>query len=102
MVLARSMRSLLRMHGIERRIVYILRSDPDPARHCVGLTNDVHERLDWHNHRPADHRRTPTFTASRQDASVGRKSLNGLLAGRYVRAHRLQMLEDRLRLTAIT
>jgi predicted GIY-YIG superfamily endonuclease len=43
------------MHGVEKRIVYILRSDSDPARHYVGITNDVHARLDWHNHGPCGH-----------------------------------------------
>ena len=26
------------MHGIEKRIVYIIRSDVDPSRHYVGIT----------------------------------------------------------------
>ena len=43
------------MHGIEKRIVYILRSDADPARHYVGITNDVPARLQWHNHGPSGH-----------------------------------------------
>jgi predicted GIY-YIG superfamily endonuclease len=33
----------------ERRFVYILRSDSNPARHYVGLTSDVPKRLRWHN-----------------------------------------------------
>ena len=37
------------MHGIEKRIVYIIRSDFDPSRHYVGITNDLRARLDWHN-----------------------------------------------------
>lgn len=37
------------MHGIEKRIVYIIRSDADPSRHYVGITNDVDARLVWHN-----------------------------------------------------
>jgi hypothetical protein len=27
------------MHRMERRVVYILRSDADPARHYVGITD---------------------------------------------------------------
>ena len=33
------------MHGIEKRIVYIIRSDLDPSRHYVGLTSDLQARL---------------------------------------------------------
>jgi len=47
--------SALRMHGIEKRIVYILRSKVDPSRHYVGITNDVAARLEWHNHGPSGH-----------------------------------------------
>jgi predicted GIY-YIG superfamily endonuclease len=43
------------MHGIEKRIVYILRSDADPGRHYVGITNDLPARLAWHNHGPCGH-----------------------------------------------
>lgn len=43
------------MHGIEKRIVYVLRSDADSARHYVGVTNDLEERLEWHNHGPCGH-----------------------------------------------
>jgi putative endonuclease len=43
------------MHGIEKRIVYILRSDADPSRHYVGITSHVGDRLDWHNHGPCGH-----------------------------------------------
>ena len=43
------------MHGIEKRVVYILRSDLDPSRHYVGLTNNLRDRLDWHNHDPSGH-----------------------------------------------
>jgi putative endonuclease len=42
-----------RMHGIEKRIVYIIRSVADPSRHYVGITNDVDARLEWHNHGPS-------------------------------------------------
>ena len=40
------------MHGIGKSIVYIIRSDVDPARHYVGLTIDLRARLEWHNHGP--------------------------------------------------
>ena len=43
------------MHGIEKRIVYILRSDVDPRRRYVGITNDIRERLAWHNAGPHGH-----------------------------------------------
>jgi len=43
------------MHGIEKRIVYVVRSDVDRARHYVGITNNVRDRLEWHNHGPSGH-----------------------------------------------
>lgn len=43
------------MHGIGKRFVYILRSDHDPARHYVGITEDPEGRLEWHNHGPGGH-----------------------------------------------
>jgi putative endonuclease len=43
------------MHGVEKRIVYILRSDADPARHYVGITSNVRERIAWHNDGPCGH-----------------------------------------------
>jgi len=43
------------MHRIENRIVYILRSAANPSRHYVGITNDIRERLEWHNHGPSGH-----------------------------------------------
>ena len=43
------------MHGIEKRIVYIIRSDAEPSRRYVGITNDLHARLEWHNHGPCGH-----------------------------------------------
>jgi predicted GIY-YIG superfamily endonuclease len=43
------------MHNVEKRIVYMLRSDRDPSRHYVGITNDVWARLEWHNHGPSGH-----------------------------------------------
>jgi predicted GIY-YIG superfamily endonuclease len=38
------------MPGIGKRFVYVLRSDSDPERHDVGVTSDVDNRLEWHNH----------------------------------------------------
>ena len=46
------------MHRIEKRIVYIIRSDMDPSRHYVGITNDLSARLGWHNHGPCGHTRS--------------------------------------------
>jgi len=43
------------MHGIEKRIVYIIRSDANVSRHYVGITNDLPARLEWHNHGPCGH-----------------------------------------------
>ena len=43
------------MRGIGKRFVYILRSESDPDRHYVGLTTDVDERVEWHNHGPSGH-----------------------------------------------
>ena len=43
------------MHGIEKRIVYIIRSDFDSSRHYVGITNDLRARLEWHNTGPGGH-----------------------------------------------
>lgn len=43
------------MLGLGKRFVYILRSDVDPDRHYVGLTSEVPNRLDWHNHGPCGH-----------------------------------------------
>lgn len=43
------------MHGIEKCIVYIIRSDVDPSRYYVGITNDLRTRLEWHNHGPCGH-----------------------------------------------
>jgi putative endonuclease len=50
--------SAVRMHGIPKRIVYILRSGVDPSRHYVGITNDLVARLEWHNHGPCGHTRS--------------------------------------------
>ena len=41
------------MRGVGKRFVYILRSDTDSARHYVGVTSDVDERLYWHNNGPS-------------------------------------------------
>ena len=41
------------MRGTGKRFVYILRSQSDPARHYVGLTSDVENRLEWHNAGPS-------------------------------------------------
>jgi putative endonuclease len=41
------------MHGLEKRIVYILRSDADPSRHYVGITDNTDARLEWHNNGPS-------------------------------------------------
>ena len=44
-----------RMPSGDKRIVYIIRSDREPARHYVGVTRNVRDRLDWHNHGPSGH-----------------------------------------------
>ena len=41
------------MDGMEKRIVYIIRSDVDSSRHYVGMTGNVRDRLDWHNNGPS-------------------------------------------------
>jgi len=41
------------MLGIGQRFVYILRSRSDRSKHYVGVTGDVENRLDWHNHGPS-------------------------------------------------
>ena len=43
------------MNGIEKRIVYILRSQREPLRHYVGITNDLRGRVQWHNRSPSGH-----------------------------------------------
>ena len=45
------------MHGVEKRIVYILRSEADPSRRYVGITNDLDARLAWHNSGPCGYTR---------------------------------------------
>jgi predicted GIY-YIG superfamily endonuclease len=37
------------MKGLGQRFVYILRSESDPSRHYVGITEDFDERLRWPN-----------------------------------------------------
>ena len=34
---------------MEKRTVYILRSNSNPDRHYTGLTSDLAMRLQWHN-----------------------------------------------------
>lgn len=41
------------MIGIGKRFVYVLRSDRDPSRHYVGVTENVENRLEWHNTGPS-------------------------------------------------
>ena len=53
--MARPVHSPPGMQGFGRRFVYVLRSDVDPNRHCVGLTSDVDTRLERHNHGPCGH-----------------------------------------------
>jgi putative endonuclease len=43
------------MNGIEKRIVCILRSQSEPLRHYVGITNDLRGRVRWHNRSPTGH-----------------------------------------------
>ena len=45
------------MRGIGKRFVYVLRSDVDPTQHYVGITTDVDERLEGHNHGPSGYTR---------------------------------------------
>jgi len=39
------------MDRLEKRIVYIIRSDADPSRHYTGITSNLSDRLKWHNYR---------------------------------------------------
>ena len=41
------------MQGVEKRIVYIIRSDSDTSRYYTGITSDVKGRLEWHNSGPS-------------------------------------------------
>jgi len=40
------------MPNIGKRFVYVLRSETDLDRRYVGLTSNINERLEWHNHGP--------------------------------------------------
>jgi predicted GIY-YIG superfamily endonuclease len=40
---------------MDKRIVYVLRSERDPERHYVGLTSDLATRLRWHNSGQSGH-----------------------------------------------
>ena len=40
------------------RFVYVLRSEVDPSRYYVGLTADVHRRLETHNSGGSQHTAT--------------------------------------------
>ena len=40
------------MNRTERRFVYVLRSESDPARHYIGIASDPVARLAWHNAGP--------------------------------------------------
>jgi putative endonuclease len=42
-----------RMPATDKRFVYGIRSEADPARHYTGITSNVAARLDWHNHGPS-------------------------------------------------
>ena len=43
------------MNGVEKRFVYIIRSEADTSRHYVGIPADLGNRLEWHNHGPCGH-----------------------------------------------
>jgi putative endonuclease len=43
------------MQGIGKRFVYVLRSESDRARHYVGITSNIEDRLEWHNFGPSGH-----------------------------------------------
>jgi len=43
------------MDGVEKRIVYIIRSATYPSRHYVGITDNIRDRLEWHNHGRCGH-----------------------------------------------
>ena len=45
----------LLVDSMEKNFVYILRSQRNPSRHYVGITSDIRERLEWHNHGPSGH-----------------------------------------------
>jgi predicted GIY-YIG superfamily endonuclease len=60
------------MHGIGKRFVYVVRSQRHPERYYVGLTSNVDERLEWHNHGPCGHtlEHRPWALDDRTDSSV--------------------------------
>ena len=41
------------MRGLGKRCVYLLQSRTDPDRHYTGVTSDVDNRIEWHNHGPS-------------------------------------------------
>jgi predicted GIY-YIG superfamily endonuclease len=41
------------MRDDSAKIVYVLRSQTDPARHYTGITSDLRHRLEWHNSGPS-------------------------------------------------
>jgi putative endonuclease len=43
------------MRGVEKRIVYLIRSDTDASRHYVLITSNVRDRIDWNNHGSCGH-----------------------------------------------
>ena len=43
------------MSTIGKRVVYKLRSDTNPSQSYIGLTSDMNQRLQWHNHGPTGH-----------------------------------------------
>ena len=89
------MRVAARMHGLEKHIVYILRSDADPSRHYVGITNDIEDRLEWHNHGPSGYTvsyRPWSFVvsmefASEQDAVAFEKYLKSGSGRAFAKRH---------------
>ena len=62
--MALSMLQPSQIHGLEKRIVYIIRSNVDPSRHYVGITNNLRSRLEWQNHGPCG------YTSSHRPWSV--------------------------------
>jgi predicted GIY-YIG superfamily endonuclease len=74
------------MHGVEARFVYIIRSVSDPARYYTGLTSNVEDRLEWHNHGPSGctvHHRPWSLVASIQlcDETTARRFEKYLKSG---------------------
>ena len=69
------------MEGIGQRFVYILRSERDQARHYVGRSADVGERLRWHNEGPSGQ----TVHHRRWRVLVSIEFCNGRTAARFER-----------------